>query len=70
MNNLIVVDTPDGLLISEKGSTQNVRKIVEKLSAKHSKIVEENSFEERPWGQFETLRDSQNFKSKVISGSL
>jgi mannose-1-phosphate guanylyltransferase/mannose-6-phosphate isomerase len=66
VNNLIVVDTPDGLLISQKGSTQNVRKIVEKLAAQKSKLVEENSFEERPWGQFETLRDSESFKSKVI----
>ena len=69
VNNLIVVDTADGLLISEKGSTQNVRKIVEKLNSMDPKLVEENSFEERPWGKFETLRDSQNFKSKVIQVS-
>lgn len=66
VNNLIVVDTADGLLISEKGSTQNVRKIVEQLSTKQEKVVEEHSFEERPWGHFEILRDTEHFKSKVI----
>lgn len=66
VSNLIVVDTADGVLISEKGSTQNVRGIVEKLSAKQPKLIEENVFEERPWGQFEILRDADHFKSKVI----
>ena len=66
VNNLIVVDTPDGILISEKGSTQNVRKIVEALNSKQPKLTEEHSFEERPWGQFEVLRDTEHFKSKVI----
>ncbi len=66
VNNLIVVDTPDGLLISEKGSTQNVRKIVEMLSQTQPQLVEQNTFEERPWGQFEILRDQPNFKSKLI----
>ncbi len=66
VNNLIVVDTPDGILISERGSTQNVRKIVEKLSVSQAKLVEESTFEERPWGKFEILRDSEHFKSKVI----
>ncbi len=65
-NNLIVVDTADGILISEKGSTQNVRKIVETLAQTNPKLIEEHVFEERPWGQFEILRDTDHFKSKLI----
>lgn len=66
VDNVIVVDTPDAILVAEKGSSQNVRQIVDKLSAEKSKLTEETTFEERPWGQFEVLRDTENFKSKVI----
>ena len=69
VNNLIVVDTNDGLLISEKGATQDVRKIVESLAASQPKLVEENTFEERPWGQFEILKEADHFKSKIIQVS-
>lgn len=66
VNNLIVVDTNDGLLVSEKGATQDVRKIVESLAVTQPKLVEENAFEERPWGHFEILKEASHFKSKII----
>lgn len=66
VDNLIVVDTPDSLLIASKGSSQNVRAIVDQLNQRKSKLAEENTFEDRPWGHFEVLRDTENFKSKVI----
>jgi mannose-1-phosphate guanylyltransferase/mannose-6-phosphate isomerase len=43
VHNLIVVDTPDGLLISAKGSSQNVRTIVEKLSRQNPRLIEDRS---------------------------
>jgi mannose-1-phosphate guanylyltransferase/mannose-6-phosphate isomerase len=66
VDNLIVVDTEDTLLIASKGSTQKVREIVDQLNQRKSKLAEENTFEDRPWGHFEVLRDTENFKSKVI----
>lgn len=66
VDNLIVVDTPDSLMIAAKGSSQNVREVVEQLNKRKSKLTEETTFEDRPWGHFEILRDTENFKSKVI----
>ncbi len=66
VDNLIVVDTADTLMIASKGSTQKVREIVDQLNQRKSKLAEENTFEDRPWGHFEVLRDTENFKSKVI----
>lgn len=66
VDNLIVVDTADAVLIAEKGSSQNVRQIVDQLAAQKSKLAEDTNLEERPWGQYEVLRDSETFKSKVI----
>jgi mannose-1-phosphate guanylyltransferase/mannose-6-phosphate isomerase len=66
VDDVIVVDTDDALLVAKKGETQNVRLVVERLKQENSKLVNEHTFEERPWGKFEILRDKEHFKSKVI----
>lgn len=63
---LLVVDTEDSLLVVRKGSSQDVKKIVEILSKKDPSVVKSHTFEDRPWGRFEVLRDTEDFKSKVI----
>lgn len=66
VNDVIVVDTEDALLIAKKGKTQNVKMVVERLKNENPKLVSDHTFEERPWGRFEILRDKEHFKSKVI----
>ncbi len=63
---LIVVDTADAILVSKKNSTQKVKHIVEALNARKDKRANEHPFEFRPWGKFEILRDTADYKSKVI----
>lgn len=66
IHNLVVVDTADALLISQKGLTQNVKDVVDQLKKMDHKAIREHIFEDRPWGRYEVLRESDNFKSKVI----
>lgn len=66
VDDLIAIDTPDALLIMKKGSGQGLKKIVEKLREQQAPELVEHSFEERPWGRFEILLNSDNFKSKRI----
>ena len=66
IHNLIVVDTADALLISQKGLTQNVKEVVEQLKKLEHKAIREHTFEDRPWGRYEIMRETDNFKSKVI----
>jgi mannose-1-phosphate guanylyltransferase/mannose-6-phosphate isomerase len=66
VDDLIVVDTEDALLVAKKGSTQDVKTVVDRLKSEGSKIIHDHPFEERPWGRFEILRDESHFKSKVI----
>lgn len=66
VEDLIVVDTEDALLISSKGSSEDVKLVVDRLKKENSKLANEHVFEERPWGRFEILRDKNHFKSKVI----
>jgi mannose-1-phosphate guanylyltransferase/mannose-6-phosphate isomerase len=66
VNDLIVVDTKDALLISKKGSSQDVKDVVDKLKITNPHVSQEHVFENRPWGRFEVLRDEGHYKSKVI----
>ncbi len=66
LEDVIVVDTKDALMLVKKGMSQDVRHVVEALSQQSSSLVKEHVFEYRPWGYFEILKDTENFKSKVI----
>lgn len=66
VDDLIVVDTPDALLISKKGSSQDIKTLVDDLNKKKNKKTSEHSFDFRPWGQYEIISDTSEFKIKVI----
>ncbi len=66
VEDLIIVDTPDALLISKKGSSQKVKKVVEKLKAKESDLTHVHTLAHRPWGTYEVLLDHANYKIKRI----
>jgi mannose-1-phosphate guanylyltransferase/mannose-6-phosphate isomerase len=65
-DDLMIVDTADALLVCKKGESQKVKDLVEAFKISDEKITSEHVFENRPWGQFEILRDESYFKSKII----
>ena len=65
-DDLLIVDTDDALLISRRGSSEQVKDVVEQLKKSGDKRASEHVFDVRPWGRFEILRDTSEFKSKVI----
>lgn len=67
VENLIVVDTPDVLLISGKGKSQDVKKVVEKLKSQKRKEISENVTMYRPWGSYTILAEGDGFKVKKIT---
>ncbi|STQ86452.1 mannose-1-phosphate guanylyltransferase/mannose-6-phosphate isomerase [Helicobacter muridarum] len=62
----IIIDTFDVLLIAKKGSTQDVRHIVQSLKAKHPYLVSNHNEVYRPWGSYTVLLESSNYKLKSI----
>jgi len=66
-DDLILVDTADATLVVKKGASQEVKQVVEALQKQGSRLVADHVFERRPWGAFEILRDTDHFKSKVIT---
>lgn len=67
VQDVVAVDTPDALLVVHKGSGQSVRDVVSSLVKEGSDVGTKHSFEERPWGRFEVLMDTDHFKSKRIT---
>lgn len=67
VQDLIVVDTPDALLIVRKGSSQKVKELVDDLRRAGQPEATEHPFETRPWGRFEVLADEPSFKTKKIT---
>jgi mannose-1-phosphate guanylyltransferase/mannose-1-phosphate guanylyltransferase/mannose-6-phosphate isomerase len=63
----IVVDTPDGLLLVRKGSSQKVKELVDSMREAGLPEATEHPFETRPWGGFEILADEKQFKSKKVT---
>ncbi|MEM7048982.1 MAG: mannose-1-phosphate guanylyltransferase/mannose-6-phosphate isomerase [Acidobacteriota bacterium] len=66
VSDLRIVDTADALLITRRGATQGVKEVVRQLAAAGRSEAHQHAFEERPWGSFEILRDSDRFKSKIL----
>lgn len=67
VEDLIVVDTPDALLISRKGETERVKEVVDALKNQENQSATQHQFEVRPWGRFQILHDAEEFKSKTIT---
>ena len=66
VEDLIIVDTGDALLISKKGSSQKVKKVVEKLKANNSQLYNIHLTGHRPWGTYTVLEEANGYKIKRI----
>jgi len=66
LDDVIVVDTPDALLVTSKSHSQDVRVIANKLKqAGHSAYLNHLTMI-RPWGMYSVLNESESYKIKRI----
>lgn len=66
LNNLLIVDTPDVLLISQKGQSQKVKNIVNKLKENNRKEATENITMYRSWGKYTLLTEGKDYRVRKI----
>lgn len=66
VKDLIIVDTEDALLISQKGSSQKVKEIVQDYKKTHPEITHIHCNVHRPWGTYTVLEDTPGYKIKRI----
>jgi len=65
IEDLIIVDTPDALLVSKKGSSQKVKKIVAQVR-ENTELHNIHLTAHRPWGTYTILEDEPKYKIKRI----
>lgn len=66
LEDCIIVDTPDAMLVSKRGSSQKVKSIVTKLKKENSDLHNIHLTSYRPWGTYTILEDSNGYKIKKI----
>ena len=66
VNDLIIIDTPDALLVSKKGSSQKVKAVVKELKENGSELPNIHVTAHRPWGTYTILDESNGYKVKRI----
>ena len=67
LENIVVVETPDAVLVADRDRVQDIKLLVDKLAEKHLAATECGVRDYRPWGEFETLNEEQRFKVKRIT---
>ncbi|AIQ55095.1 mannose-1-phosphate guanylyltransferase/mannose-6-phosphate isomerase [Paenibacillus sp. FSL R7-0331] len=66
VEDLIIIDTPDALLISKQGSSQKVKAVVEVLKEQNSELCDNHVTAYRPWGHHTVLDYTENYKIKKV----
>ncbi len=66
VENLIVVDTPDALLVAARDSAQEVKHLYAELKARDHATHKLHRTVHRPWGVYTVLEEGRGFKIKRI----
>ena len=66
LKNIIVVDTPDALMVCSKDRAQDVKRIVEQIKLEKRAEATASMSEVRPWGSYTVLQIEANYQVKRI----
>jgi mannose-1-phosphate guanylyltransferase/mannose-6-phosphate isomerase len=63
---LVIVETPDALLVADRARVQDVRQIVGRLKATRDPAAAEHRKVHRPWGHYDSIDSGERFQVKRI----
>lgn len=66
LDNIIIVDTPDAVLVADKNQVQNVKDIYNRLKQDSNEAYKQHQTVHRPWGDYTILEVGERFKIKRI----
>jgi mannose-1-phosphate guanylyltransferase / mannose-6-phosphate isomerase len=66
VDNLVIVDTPDALLVADKRRAQEVKRIYAQLKTQGHEAHKMHRTVHRPWGTYTVLEEGPHFKIKRI----
>lgn len=67
VHDLVIVDTPDALLVAHKDSAQKVKTVVDTLKNRKHETVNLPAVVHRPWGTYASLKEEDGYKVKRIT---
>ncbi|MBU2894675.1 mannose-1-phosphate guanylyltransferase/mannose-6-phosphate isomerase [Colwellia sp. D2M02] len=67
VDNLVIIDTPDAVLVANKDKVQDVKNIVEQLkkSQRSEAVLHREVY--RPWGKYDSVDNGERFQVKRIT---
>jgi mannose-1-phosphate guanylyltransferase/mannose-6-phosphate isomerase len=66
LDNVVIVDTPDAVLVADRSRSQDVKKVVEQLKLSKHETLKTHRTVARPWGTYTVLEEGDGFKIKRI----
>jgi len=66
VKNLVIVDTPDAVLVADRDRAQDVKKVVQQLKLAEHEAYKLHRTVSRPWGTYTVLEEGTGFKIKRI----
>ena len=66
LDNIVVVETSDAILVIDRNQSQEVKMIVNKLTAEKREEKNLHRKVSRPWGWYDSIDEGENFKVKRI----
>ncbi|MFZ6649786.1 cupin domain-containing protein, partial [Undibacterium sp. TJN25] len=63
---VIVVETPDAVLVTNKSNTQNIKRIVSRLREGNYAQADNHRKVYRPWGHYDSVDSGEHFQVKRI----
>jgi mannose-1-phosphate guanylyltransferase len=68
VENLVIIDTPDALLVADRAKSQDVKLVVEALKASaDAELAELPATVHQPWGTYATLKQEDGYQVKRIT---
>ena len=67
VTDLVIVDTPDALLVAHKSAAQKIKSVVAALKARGHESTHLPAAVHRPWGTYATLKEEGGYKVKRIT---
>lgn len=66
VDDLVIVDTPDALLVARADKVQDVKKVAQQLKLENHDSYRLHKTVHRPWGSYTVLEEGEGFKMKRI----
>ena len=67
LENIVVVETPDAVLVADKDQVQDVKKLVQSLNGRARNEAMEHRKVFRPWGNYDSVDSGKRFQVKRIT---